>query len=102
VAILPFKVNDITVSTSPIKIYEYLASGFPVVSTPLPECEAISHVSIGIGQEDFEEKIERAIAADNTKIRAERRSFAIEHSWKARATAYVAAASDKEEKIWQK
>lgn len=67
VAILPFKVNDITISTSPIKIYEYLASGFPVVSAPLPECEAISHVSIGVGYEDFEEKIKSAIVVDSTK-----------------------------------
>jgi hypothetical protein len=102
VAILPFKVNDITISTSPIKIYEYLSSGFPVVSTPLPECEAISHVSIGIGYEDFEEKIKSAIVVDGTKNRIERRSFAIEQSWKARAAAYVAATIDKEENKWQK
>lgn len=102
VAILPFLVNDITISTSPIKIYEYLASGLPVVSTPLPECQAISHVSIGIGHADFEEKIKRAILADNTKSRSERRSFAIEHSWKARATAYVVAGIDKEATTWQK
>jgi hypothetical protein len=68
----------------------------------LPECEAISHVSIGIGYEDFEEKIKSAIVVDGTKNRIERRSFAIEQSWKARAAAYVAATIDKEENKWQK
>jgi hypothetical protein len=102
VAILPFRVNDITISTSPIKIYEYLSSGFPVVSTPLPECESISYVSIGIGYEDFEEKIKSAMVVDSTKNRDERRSFAIEHSWKARATAYLATSIDKEANTWQK
>ena len=102
VAILPFKINEITISTSPIKIYEYLASGFPVVSTPLPECEAISHVSIGIGHKGFEEKIKSAILSDSTSYRATRRSFAMQQSWKARATAYVVDFIDLEANKWQK
>lgn len=89
VAILPFKVNEITISTSPIKIYEYLSSGFPVVSSPLPECEAISLVNIGIGYKNFEEEIKNAIVGDSVNRRAQRRSFAIQESWKARAAAYM-------------
>ena len=89
VAILPFKVNDITLSTSPIKIYEYLSSGFPVVSTPLPECESIPHVKIGIGSKSFEEAIKNAIISDSSTHRAARRSFAIQESWAVRAIAYL-------------
>ena len=35
--IIPFKINDITLSTSPIKMFEYLASNCQVISTKLPE-----------------------------------------------------------------
>lgn len=37
VCILPFKVTPATTAANPVKLYEYLAAGKPVVSTPLPE-----------------------------------------------------------------
>lgn len=36
-AILPFKIIEITKDIIPIKILQYLSSGLPVVSTPLPD-----------------------------------------------------------------
>lgn len=36
VGLMPFLVNDLTRDLNPIKLREYLASGIPVVSTPLP------------------------------------------------------------------
>ena len=36
VCLLPFKLNDITREVVPIKMYEYMASGKPVVATNLP------------------------------------------------------------------
>ncbi|HWC64982.1 MAG TPA: glycosyltransferase, partial [Thermoanaerobaculia bacterium] len=46
VAIIPFVVNEITLATSPLKLFEFFAGGKPVVSTPLPECEAFPEVRI--------------------------------------------------------
>ena len=37
VCLIPFKINQITLASNPIKMYEYLAAGKPVVSTALPE-----------------------------------------------------------------
>lgn len=37
VCLIPFLVNELTVNVSPLKLYEYLAVGKPVVSVPLPE-----------------------------------------------------------------
>jgi glycosyltransferase involved in cell wall biosynthesis len=37
IAILPFQINNITKDIVPIKILQYLSSGLPVVSTPLPD-----------------------------------------------------------------
>src|SRR5262249_12126399 len=46
IALIPFQVNDITQATSPLKLYEYLAAGKPVLSTPMPECERIPVVKV--------------------------------------------------------
>jgi glycosyltransferase involved in cell wall biosynthesis len=35
--LIPFKINKLTKSVNPIKMYEYLSAGKPVISTPLPE-----------------------------------------------------------------
>lgn len=37
VCLLPFKVIPLTLATNPVKVYEYLAAGKPVVSVSLPE-----------------------------------------------------------------
>ncbi len=46
VATIPFAINDITLATSPLKLYEYFAGGKPVVTTPMPECMAFPEVRI--------------------------------------------------------
>jgi glycosyltransferase involved in cell wall biosynthesis len=37
VLFLPYRINDLTATISPLKLKEYLASGKPVVASPLPE-----------------------------------------------------------------
>ncbi|MBN8568912.1 MAG: glycosyltransferase, partial [Ignavibacteria bacterium] len=37
VGLIPFKVNDFTVSVFPYKFYEYIAASIPIVTTALPE-----------------------------------------------------------------
>jgi glycosyltransferase involved in cell wall biosynthesis len=40
VGMVPFVVDDLTRAVSPLKMYEYMAAGIPVVATPLPVAEA--------------------------------------------------------------
>ena len=44
VAIIPFKLNDTTHAVSPLKVYEYLASGTPVAAPPLRSLEGLDAV----------------------------------------------------------
>lgn len=44
VGLIPHKVNSLTQSMDPIKIYEYLALGCPVVSTPVAGSSAFSSI----------------------------------------------------------
>src|SRR6266436_8741108 len=37
--LIPFKTIDTTAATDPVKVYEYLSAGKPVVSVALPELE---------------------------------------------------------------
>jgi glycosyltransferase involved in cell wall biosynthesis len=38
VGLVPFVVDDLTRAVSPLKMYEYMAAGVPVVAAPLPVC----------------------------------------------------------------
>lgn len=51
VAIIPFVESRLTEAVSPLKAYEYLAMGRPVVSTPLPELAGVPGVRIARGRE---------------------------------------------------
>ena len=61
VAILPFTLNEVTESTSPIKLFEYMAARKPIVATDLPECRRHRSVLIGRDPSEFIEKIEEAL-----------------------------------------
>lgn len=41
-ALIPMKVNELTLSVNPLKLREYLAAGVPVISAPLPEVRQYS------------------------------------------------------------
>lgn len=38
VASIPFVINEITLSTSPVKLFEYMAGGKPIIASKMPEC----------------------------------------------------------------
>jgi glycosyltransferase involved in cell wall biosynthesis len=65
IAILPFKVNKITESTSPVKLFEYMAGCKPIVSTPLREVVQYSSVLIGRDMQEFSLKLDEALALKN-------------------------------------
>ncbi|MHB9132250.1 MAG: glycosyltransferase [Armatimonadota bacterium] len=64
VAIIPFKINDITRSTSPVKLFEYLAAGCPVVTTAMPECRKYKSVYVAETYDDFVQGIHEALAGE--------------------------------------
>ncbi|OEF98873.1 hypothetical protein BHF71_02800 [Vulcanibacillus modesticaldus] len=53
VCLIPFKINQITSATNPIKMYEYLAAGKPVVSTNIPEARNVPNVFVGKDNNSF-------------------------------------------------
>ena len=87
VCLIPFIINELTSCTNPVKVYEYLSAGKPVVATRMPELEAIAdQVLLADDAEGFVRHIESALASrDDTGAAAARREWASGHSWEARA-----------------
>jgi glycosyltransferase involved in cell wall biosynthesis len=61
VAIIPFCINDITLATSPIKLYEYFCCRKPVVSTALPEVMRYNEALIAEDASAFAKQIQNAL-----------------------------------------
>jgi glycosyltransferase involved in cell wall biosynthesis len=89
--IIPYALNPLTGSVFPMKVYEYLAAGLPVVSTPLPALAGVEDVVIVEDAEGMAAALERELAADTPQRRAERSRRAARHSWDARIEEIVAA-----------
>jgi glycosyltransferase involved in cell wall biosynthesis len=62
VALMPFRINELTLNANPLKVREYLAAGLPVVSTPIPEVEVLGLCRIASGPDAFVREIEAALA----------------------------------------
>lgn len=85
VCIIPYKLNDYTMTVFPLKLFEFLATGRQVVSTALPAL--VQHegvIGIGRSYQDFVLKIERALTEDTESHRQARLQFAKANSWESR------------------
>jgi GT2 family glycosyltransferase/glycosyltransferase involved in cell wall biosynthesis len=93
VCTIPFIINELTSCTNPVKVYEYLSAGKPVVATRMPELEAISdQVYLADGAPQFVAQLECALEdARSGQQAAARSAWASEHTWQARASVLSAA-----------
>lgn len=60
ILMIPFQINDITRSTSPVKIFEYMALHKPIVTTDMNECRKYESILIGKNHDDFLKKLGQA------------------------------------------
>jgi len=85
VAIIPFRRSPLTEATNPVKAYEILASGKPLVSVPIPEMVALAPlVRLGSTAREFEDEIIEALEENGPELAESRRAFAREHTWQKR------------------
>jgi hypothetical protein len=91
VCTIPFKIIPLTLATNPVKFYEYLSSGKPVVSIELPELLAYKEdCYLARNADEFLAQLERAYneRKDDKLIRS-RITLASENSWDARVSAIM-------------
>jgi len=85
VGIIPHVINEFTRSMNPLKLYEYLAAGLPVVTTPVAGIESFQDLIYVAGnREEFNEKINQALTEDNEDLRRKRQKATEGHSWEKR------------------
>jgi glycosyltransferase involved in cell wall biosynthesis len=84
VALVPYAINDLTRSVFPMKVYEYLAAGLPVVTTPLPALAATTGVVVAADAPATVAAVERALAEDGAAARRARSAAVRENSWDVR------------------
>ena len=87
VCVLPWETEHAFTSYgSAIKVREYLATGKPVVISPLPEYEHLSGVlRIARSREDFINKVEEALAENDPSLADRRQDAVKDGTWEARA-----------------
>jgi glycosyltransferase involved in cell wall biosynthesis len=82
VALMPFRINELTLNANPLKVREYLAAGLPVVSTAIPEVEVLGLCRIGADSESFIHEVEIALQEPGPSV--ERSELVRSESWDAR------------------
>ncbi len=83
-ALVPYAINDLTRSVFPMKVYEYLAAGLPVVTTPLPALAETAGVVVAADAPAMVAAVERVLAEDGPAARRARSVAVRENSWDAR------------------
>jgi glycosyltransferase involved in cell wall biosynthesis len=85
VALIPYRLTDWTSACLPIKVFEYLAEGKPVIATPLPELEGFSDVLTLASPDRFEAAIVEALGDSEQAAGMRRRQAASRFTLQARA-----------------
>ena len=86
IALLPFRVIPLTLATNPVKVYEYLAAGKPVVVVDLPEMVQFEGLVTVADSASFADAVGDVLGnpADPDQVAA-RRAFAAGQTWDHRA-----------------
>jgi glycosyltransferase involved in cell wall biosynthesis len=84
VCMVPHLVTPFTESLNPIKLWEYLAAGKPIVSTNIAGFRDFSNlVSVAQTREEFLKELPTALASDRL-LSSERQDVARQHCWDSR------------------
>jgi tetratricopeptide (TPR) repeat protein/glycosyltransferase involved in cell wall biosynthesis len=90
VALIPFKISPLTRATNPVKLYEYLAGGKPVVATPMPELLELGDlVAIASDVDELEKAVVDVVAGDDSSRIERRIAWAREQDWEKRVDNFV-------------
>ena len=87
VGLIPYLENTYTRSCFPLKLFEYLAAGKPVVASGLPELEGMEpDVTLVSGSSDFTAAANAAASLDGPEDVGRRRALAGANTWESRTS----------------
>jgi glycosyltransferase involved in cell wall biosynthesis len=90
ICLLPYVAGDATRYRSPLKLYEYLATGKPIISTPHPEVDEFRHLVTIVPPGQFVSGIEKILETDTAQNQQQRLEAAQQHSWEVRVDSMLA------------
>ena len=83
VCVNPYVLDGVAANVDPLKLYDYLASGKPVVSVDIPAASRFAEVIyLTKTPDEFVKALEAALASPGDS--AARQRLAADHSWEAR------------------
>ncbi len=101
VCLIPYLIDDFVRGIYPLKLHEYLATGKPVVSTPIPAVLPNSDlVWIAEGDQGLEQAISQALDDTSPKRVAARIALARDNSWEGRVADKLAVIHEKVADGW--
>jgi glycosyltransferase involved in cell wall biosynthesis len=89
--LIPYARNELTDAIFPMKVYEYLAAGLPVVATELPSLADVPAVATAPDAPGLAELLDHALAREDAAVRCARSRTAEAHSWHPRLAQIAAA-----------
>jgi GT2 family glycosyltransferase len=85
VCTIPFVLNEVTKATDPVKLYEHLSQGKPVVATPMRELEEYRElIYIASSPAEFSKLLDAALAERGEEMGKRRIEFAARQEWSER------------------
>jgi len=88
IAIIPFKKDEVSATIFPLKLFEYLGAGNPVIVTDFnPDLKEYTYgaVSFCANADEFNAAINNILSTDNAEKKAERLAVAKKNTWEIRA-----------------
>jgi hypothetical protein len=86
VGIIPFKINKLSAAVDPIKIYEYLALGLPVVSFFMPQIKNYPNTRLANSVDEFANELDLALKNNTSNIEIDK--WLKENTWQDRVDQY--------------
>ena len=88
VALIPWKVNEVTQATSPLKVYEYIAMQKPIVAPSLQTLQDLPGVYLASDTADFVAKV--GLLRSEITAKQDNRHFISANDWGARVREFLA------------
>ncbi len=94
VCVNPYVLDGVAEHCSPLKLYEYLATGKPVVSVDMPEARQFGDIiAVASSADQFIAMVEQALT-DGNALSARRMAEAQRHTWRGRFMQVIAALAE--------